>query len=48
MIAKWAGNSVRVIEERYSHISPEFLKGVSSQVERVGADVLPDLSDFRS
>ncbi|MCK6574665.1 site-specific integrase [Myxococcota bacterium] len=32
MIAKWAGNSVRVIEERYSHLSPEFLEGVASKV----------------
>lgn len=33
MIAKWAGNSVRVIEERYSHLSPEFLKEVAEKVE---------------
>jgi hypothetical protein len=32
MIAKWAGNSVRVIEERYSHLSPEFLEAVASKV----------------
>ena len=33
MIAKWCGNSVRVIEERYSHLSPDFLKAVAENVE---------------
>jgi len=32
-IAKWCGNSVRVIEARYAHLTPEFLSGVASKVE---------------
>jgi integrase len=45
MIAKWAGNSVRVIEERYSHLSPEFLEGVASKVGAVTSTQRPqDLS----
>lgn len=40
MIAKWAGNSVRVIEERYSHLSPEYLAEVASHVAPQGAGTL--------
>ena len=31
-IAKWCGNSVRVIEERYSHLMPEHLKEMADLV----------------
>ncbi len=35
-VAKWCGNSVRVIEERYSHLSHDFLHEVSDQVVGAG------------
>ena len=34
-VAKWCGNSVRVIEERYSHLSPEFLMDVANNVTQM-------------
>ena len=41
-IAKWCGNSVRVIEERYSHLMPEHLKDVA---DLVGGSLECDLQD---
>ena len=33
-VAKWCGNSVRVIEERYSHLAPHHLSEIADLVER--------------
>ena len=32
-VAKWAGNSVRVIEDRYSHLVPDHLREIVENLE---------------
>ena len=46
-VAKWVGNSVRVIEQRYSHLSPDHLKGMAELVGR-GLDAAAPTSKVAS